>query len=151
MSGFTNAGGRVGRYKRLFALAGRWNVVRFLACGGTMLVILGLTGVLGLLGSLSRASLFNPPYWINWFHLLFGAFVLAVAVTGNKRLQFGLALLAALAGTMLGLVGLAFGPHAAAHNGMLRLPDTSDPLAHLAVGVLAILALRNSKCEGSAA
>jgi hypothetical protein len=57
MSERTNDAGH-GRYKLLFALAGRWNVVRFLSCGGTMLVILGLAGVLGLLGSLSRASLF---------------------------------------------------------------------------------------------
>jgi len=64
----------------------RWNVVRFLSCGGTMLVILGVTGVTGLLGSVSRANLFNPPTWIHWVHLCFGVFVLAVAVTGNKKL-----------------------------------------------------------------
>jgi hypothetical protein len=60
------AGRRVGGDKRFGA---RWNVVRFLSCGGAILIILGLAGVSGFLGSRSHASLFNPPYWINWFHL----------------------------------------------------------------------------------
>ena len=120
----------------------RWNVVRFLSCGGTMLVILGVTGVTGLLGSISRVNLFNPPNWIHWIHLGFGLFVLAVAVTGNHKLQIGLALLAAVAGTALGLGGLVSAWYAAAQSGIQAL-DVSDPLAHLTVGALAIWALRN--------
>src|SRR3981081_4555631 len=129
-------------------LGRRWNVVRFLSCGGTMLVILGVTGVTGLLGSISRANLFNPPNWIHWIHLGFGLFVLAVAVTSNHKLQIGLALFAAVAGTTLGLGGLASVLYTVAHSGMQEL-DVSDPLAHLAVGTLAIWALRNVKPTAS--
>jgi tetracycline repressor-like protein len=45
----------------------------------------GLAGGLGLLGSLSGASLFNPPYWINWAHLSFGVFVYVLTFGLNKE------------------------------------------------------------------
>jgi hypothetical protein len=82
---------------------------------------------------------------------LSGVVVLVAAITGNKRLQLGIVLLAALAGTTLGLVGLAFGPYVAAHNAMPRLTDASDPLAHLAVGILAIWACATVKVKLAAA
>jgi hypothetical protein len=104
--------------------------------------------VTGLLGSISRANLFNPPNWIHWIHLGSGLFVLAVAVTSNHKLQIGLALFAAVAGTTLGLGGLASVLYTVAHSGMQEL-DVSDPLAHLAVGTLAIWALRNVKSRAS--
>ena len=146
LNAITSVQTKMGEQSRLskprLRLGRRWNVVRFLSCGGTMLVILGVTGVTGLLGSISRVNLFNPPNWIHWIHLGFGLFVLAVAVTGNYKLQIGLALLAAVAGTALGLGGLASALYAASHSGIQAL-DVSDPLAHLAVGALAIWALRN--------
>ena len=79
----TNAVERASTYKRLFQLAKRWNVVRFLFCGGTMLVILGLAGGLGLLGSLSGASLFNQPYWIE----LGSSLVRCVCIGGRNHWQ----------------------------------------------------------------
>ena len=45
---------------------------RFLLLAGTLLTLIGLAGVTGLLGSISQATLFNPPYWINSVHLSFG-------------------------------------------------------------------------------
>ena len=65
---------------------------QFLLLGGTLLVILGLAGVAGLLGSISQASLFNPPYWINWFHLTFGIVVFAIAFAGGRTLQSAMTL-----------------------------------------------------------
>ena len=53
-SGQANASEPADRNKRPFDLARRWNVARFLFCGGTLLVTLGLAGVLGLLSSLSH-------------------------------------------------------------------------------------------------
>jgi cytochrome bd-type quinol oxidase subunit 2 len=126
----------------------RWTVRRLLFCGGTMLVILGITGVTGLLGLLSRANLFNPPNWIHWIHLCFGLFVLTVAMIGYQKLQMGLALLGAVAGTALGLAGLASALYARVHNSAQSL-DISDPVAHLAVGALAIWALRNTASRPS--
>lgn len=126
----------------------RWTVRRFLFCGGTMLVILGIAGVTGLLGLLSRANLFNPPNWIHWIHLGFGLFVLTVAMIGYQKLQMALALLGAVAGTALGLAGIASALYARVHNSTHSL-DISDPVAHLAVGTLAIWALRNTASRAS--
>lgn len=120
-----------------------WTVRRFLFCGGTMLVILGITGITGLLGLISRANLFNPPNWIHWIHLGFGVFVLTIAAFGNEKVQIGLALLGAIAGTALGVGSLASELYAHIQDFTQPL-DVSDPLAHLAVGTLAIWALRNT-------
>jgi hypothetical protein len=144
MSERTRSAERPGRYKRVFELARRWTIVRLLFCGGVTLVSIGVAGVLGLLGSLSRASLFNPPHWINWFHLFFGVFVLTVATIGNKQLQLSLALLAAVAGTLLGVADLLVGLSAEARNGMAEMADRSDAFTHLTVGILATWALVNS-------
>ena len=137
-----NTAEQTGHYERLSKLARGWTIVKLLFCGGSVLVTIGSAGVLGLLGSVSRASLFNPPPWVNWLHLCFGTFVLTVAIVGNKKLQLSLALLAAVAGTILGIADLLAGP--AVRNGVSELNDRSDPLTHLAVGILAIWALRNS-------
>ena len=117
----------------------------FLLLGGTVLVILGLAGVAGLLRSISQASLFNPPYWINWFHLTFGIVVLAIAFAGGRTLQNAVSLAAGGLGSMLGLSGLLFGSYAAKRYNMPELADPSDHLAHLTVGVLALWAWSNRK------
>ena len=72
---------------------------QFLLLAGTVLVITGLAGATGLLGSISRASVFNPPYWINWVHLAFGILVLAVSFAGGRTLQNAFTLAAAILGT----------------------------------------------------
>lgn len=108
-----------------------------------MLAILGITGVTGLLGAVSRANLFNPPHWIHWIHLVFGLFVLAIAVSRYRRVQIGLAFLGAVAGTALGVGGLALELCAYVHD-PAHAVDVSDPLAHFAVGTLAIWAIYNT-------
>jgi hypothetical protein len=118
-----------------------------LLLGGTVLVILGLAGVAGLLGSISQASLFNPPYWINWFHLMFGIVVLAIAFAGGRTLQNALTLTAGTLGSTLGLSGLLFGSYAAKRYNMPELADPSDHFAHLTVGVLALWAWSNRNVE----
>jgi len=127
---------------------GWWNVRRFLFCGGATLVILGFTGIMGWLGSISHANLFNPPDWIHWIHLGFGLFVLLVAEMGRRKMQLGLALLGAVAGTALGVGGLASVMFAHLRNSTQPL-DISDPLAHLAVGTLATWALCNARSRAS--
>ena len=59
----------------------------FLFVAGTFLVTLGAAGAMGLLSSISSASFFNPPYWINWVHLTFGIMVLGIALAGGLALQ----------------------------------------------------------------
>jgi len=120
---------------------------QFLLLGGTLLVILGLAGVAGLLGSISQASLFNPPYWINWFHLMFGIVVFAIAFAGGRTLQSAMTLAAGGLGSTLGLSGLLFGSYAAKRYNMPELADRSDHFAHLTVGVLALWAWSNRKAR----
>ena len=59
---------------------------RFLLLAGTLLTFIGLAGVTGLLGYISHATLFNPPYWINWVHLAFGIVVLTIAFAGVRAI-----------------------------------------------------------------
>jgi hypothetical protein len=117
---------------------------RFLLIGGTVLVILGLAGVVGWLASMSRASVFNPPYWINWVHLTLGIVVLAVALSGARAVQNVFTLVAAAMGSIMGAVGLLFGSYAARRYNM---PELADPSEHLAVGVLAAWAWLNRQAQ----
>ena len=109
----------------------------------SILVIIGLAGTTGLLGSISRASVFNPPYWINWVHLVFGLLVLAVALAGGRTLQNAFILAPAILGATVGLSGLLFGSYAANRYNMPELADPSEHLAHVTVGVLALWAWSN--------
>jgi predicted MFS family arabinose efflux permease len=59
----------------------------FLLLGASVLTTIGLAGVTGVLGSISRASFFHPPDWINWVYLTFGIGVLAVAIAGGRKVQ----------------------------------------------------------------
>jgi hypothetical protein len=120
---------------------------RFLLIAGTVLVILGLAGVVGWLASMSRASVFNPPYWINWVHLTLGIVVLAVALSGARAVQNVITLVAAAMGSIMGAVGLLFGSYAARRYNMPELADPSEHLAHLAVGVLAAWAWLNRQAQ----
>jgi hypothetical protein len=114
------------------------NPKRFLSVGGTVLVLTGLLGVTHVLGRMSRASFFHPPYWINWFHLAFGGLVLSVATRGTPRWQATMALMGAIMGTTLGVAGLTLGPAAAKRFGVEELADPSDHTAHLLVGLVAL-------------
>src|SRR5262245_11882026 len=116
---------------------------QFLLLAGTGLVITGLAGATGLLGSISRTSVFNPPYRINWVHLAFGNLVLAVGFAGGRTLQNAFTLVPAILGTTVGLSGLLFGSYAANHYNMPALRDPSEHLAHLGVGMLALWAWSN--------
>src|SRR5262245_41681145 len=111
---------------------------QFLLLGGTLLVILGLAGVAGLLGSISQASLFHPAYLVNLFPLTFGNVVVAIAFGGCRTLQGAMALAAGCLGSALGLSGLLFGSYAAKRYNMPELADPSEHFAHLTVGVLAL-------------
>lgn len=117
----------------------------FLLLAGAVLVLMGLSGVVGLLALISRASVFNPPYWINWVHLTFGIVVVTIALAGGRVLQNVMTLAAAFIGITLGLSGLLFGPYAANVYSIPELADPSDHLAHLAVGLLALWAWWNRK------
>lgn len=114
------------------------NPGRFVALGGAMLVGIGLAGLLGLLSRLSPASFFQPPRWINWFHLTLGSVLLAVRRRGSPRLQARVTVVGALFGLTLGGLGLLLGPAAAKRFQRPELADPSDHAAHLIVGLAAL-------------
>lgn len=116
---------------------------RFLKIAGAILILLGLAGLTGLLGEISPASFFRPPYWINWFHFVFGVILLIVAFFGGPRLQGAIALTGATVGTTIGLLGLLFGAPAARAFGIPELADPSDHVAHLTVSLVALWAWTN--------
>lgn len=110
-----------------------------------LLVIIGILGVTHLLGRISGASFFHPPYWINWFHLCFGTIVLLIGLSRLKQVQAGLVLCGAIVATTIGLLGLLLGSWASRHYNVPELADPSDHAAHLAVGLAAIWACRNRR------
>lgn len=112
----------------------------FLFLAAATLLTIGALGVAGFLGSISSASFFNPPHWINWVHLGLGIVVLTIAIVGGKRLQAGVTLVATVAGLALGIGGLALGPYAARRYNVPELADPSDHIARLTVGLLALWA-----------
>lgn len=110
----------------------------FLRLSGLVLMSTGLLGIIGVLGRISPASFFHPPSWINWFHLIFGIVVSAVAAFSRAPLQAAFALGGALVGTSIGLGGLLFGRRAAQRFNIPELADPSDHAAHLPVGLVAL-------------
>src|SRR6266536_3017711 len=116
--------------KHSFDLSQVWTPARFLFAGGAMLTLIGFTGAIGVLGSVSPALVFHPPYWIHWVHLSAGIVNIAVATTGSGRLQRAITFLPAVLGTALGLAGF-----------VIREADPSDQITHFCVGAMALLAL----------
>ncbi len=121
------------------------NPKKFLTIGGTILLIIGIFGVVGLLGSLSSAGFFHPPYWINWFHLFLGIFVLIVSLSHREKLQVGVTLFATIILMTIGLFGLLLGPFIAHRYNIPELADPSDHVVHLGIGLLALWGFLNRK------
>ncbi len=117
----------------------------FLRLGGSILITVGILGLIGLLGKISSASVFHPPYWINYFHLTLGIIIFALSFTKLKKLQIGFTLGATIVGTTIGLIGLLFGSYFANKYNIPELKDVSDHLTHLVVGLTAFWAWRNRK------
>jgi hypothetical protein len=119
------------------------NPKRFLALGGSVLIILGVLGITGLLGRISSASFFNPPYGIHWVHLTLGVVVFLLALSPYAALHAWVTLFPAIVGTTMGILGLILGSWAAGRSNNPQLADPSDHLAHLILGAIAIWAWRN--------
>lgn len=117
----------------------------FLRFAGSFLMIFGTLGLIGILGKLSQASFFHPPYWINYFHIIFGFILFFVSLTNYKNLQRILVVFAASIGITIGVVGLVLGGYFADKFALPELKDPSDHLAHLLVGLAAFWTLSQRK------
>jgi hypothetical protein len=139
--------------KSMHAQANIMNPKRFLIIGGGLLVTLGLLGIVNVLGALSSAAFFHPPFWINWLHLSVGTLLLVVVVAfwGSSKWQAGITLFAAILLNTLGLLGLLVYAFVllgvlGVHSGVLatnpqiatEFADPSDHIVHLAIGLLAV-------------
>ncbi len=121
------------------------NPPRFLFIGGTILVVIGYLGLVGVLGAISSAGFFHPPSWINWVHFFFGIFVLYVASSRNDRLQTRLTLFGAMALLTIGILGMMLGSFMATRYNVPELADPSDHIVHFLIGMLALWGWWNRK------
>ncbi len=109
-----------------------------------MLIVLGVSGLVGVLGTVSQLVFFHPPYWINWVHFVLGVFIFIISFTSYYHLQKWLVLFPAIVATIMGLAGIFFGAYFATRYNIPDLAvDPSDHIAHLIVGLLAIWAWKN--------
>lgn len=116
----------------------------FFRIGGIVLTVIGIAGLAGLLGTLSQLVFFRPPYWINWAHFILGVSIFLISFTHYHRLQKWLVLFPAIVATTMGLMGILFGSYLATLYNIPDLAvDSSDHVAHLIVGLLAIWAWKN--------
>jgi hypothetical protein len=115
----------------------------FLLLVGPLLVVLGSMGLAGRLATISNASFFHPPYWINWVHLNVGLSAIGVGFFAGAKLQAAMVLAPAAIGMTIGPIGLLFGRWAAARFTIPQIADPSDHAAHLLVGLAATAAWLN--------
>jgi hypothetical protein len=112
----------------------------FLLLVGPLLVLLGSMGLTGRLATISNASFFHPPYWINWVHLGVGLAAICVGLFAGAEVQAAMVLAPAAIGMTTGPLGLLFGRLAADRFKIPELADSSDHAAHLVVGLAATIA-----------
>lgn len=122
----------------------RWTPARFLLVGGCALIVLGLSGALGLFSSLPPSNVLNPPYWIDWVHVSVGTVAILVALKGNANIQRRLAFVPAVLGSAMGIAGLALSLHSG-HGISPKPVDLSDHVTHVCVGALASWAIWNTR------
>lgn len=115
----------------------------FLRIGGVLLTTLGILGLVGILGQISKVSFFHPPYWVNYFHLIFGVIILFVSFSPSQKIHAVFTSFAMVIGITIGILGLLLGGYLADKYGLPELKDPSDHIAHLIVGLSAFWAWKN--------
>lgn len=113
------------------------NAKNFLMIGGSVLVVVGLGGMVGILGPTPDASIFGEIWWFddaeNWAHLVLGVVGLAVALA-IPPLHGSITLL-------VGILALAAGVWGFISPDLLGayLENPADNILHLAVGAWAVM------------
>lgn len=116
------------------------NPKQFLQIGGVVLVLVGILGFVGLIGSTSDASVFGEAWWFdngeNWAHLILGIVALIAAFAlKDASMMKNLVLL-------VGILGLFFAVYNIFSTSFLgtNLENPLDLILHLVVGVWALWA-----------
>ena len=114
----------------------------FLKVGGTVLVVVGILGFIGVIGP-TENSIFGS-YWYfdnaeNWAHLVLGIVGLLAAFTFPAAINKVLVMVLGVVGALLGLYSL-FGsvPTGVSFLGA-GLENPTDTLLHLVVGAWALI------------
>jgi hypothetical protein len=115
----------------------------FLKVGGTVLVIVGLLGFVGLIGP-TENSIFGS-YWFfdnaeNWAHLVLGAVGLVAAFTLSANLKKNLVAALGVLGLLVGLYSVVGSVPAGMNLLGAMLQNPADTLLHIVVGAWALAA-----------
>ena len=111
----------------------------FLKVGGTVLVLVGILGFIGIIGP-TADSLFGSSWYFdnaeNWAHLVLGVVGLVAAFAFPASLNKFIVMVLGVVGVLVGLYSL-FGSTTLLGAG---LENPADTLLHLVVGAWALLA-----------
>lgn len=121
------------------------NPKQFLQWGGTVLVLVGVLGYIGVIGPTPQQSIFGATWWFdnaeNLAHFVLGVVGVAASFTLSSQMQKYLVLL-------LGVVGLGVALYNVAGEVMLlgaNLESPADLLLHTVVGAWALWASLKGK------
>ena len=115
------------------------NSKQFLQFGGTVLVLLGILGFVGVIGPTADKSVFGDAWWFdkgeNWAHLLFGIVALVAAFLFPASTQRPLVML-------VGLISLSAAIYNVFTETLLgtNLESPADLILHLFVAAWALWA-----------
>ncbi|MBI2627010.1 MAG: hypothetical protein HYW77_02085 [Parcubacteria group bacterium] len=116
------------------------NPKTFLKLGGTILVLVGILGMVNILGPTENDSIFGPSWWFddaeNWAHLVLGIIALLAAFVLPAGMQRGLVMLLGIVGVLIGLYSLFGKTEFYGAN----LENPADSVLHLIVGIWALWA-----------
>ena len=116
------------------------NPKQFLILGGSILIVVGVLGFVGIIGPTPEKSIFGANWWFdnpeNWAHLLLGIVGLVAAFVLPAMLQKWLVLVLGVVGVLVGVYSLVVSPSFLGAN----LENPADTVLHLAVGTWALWA-----------
>lgn len=111
----------------------------FLQVGGSVLVVVGILGFIGIIGPTADKSIFGSFWWFdnaeNWAHLVLGVVGLVASYVFPASLQKNLV-------ALLGIVGVIVGVYNFGGQTLFgaNLESPADLILHLVVGAWALYA-----------
>lgn len=120
------------------------NPKQFLQIGGAVLLLVGILGFFGLIGSTEEESIFGDTWWFdnaeNWAHLVLGIVGIGASFVLKADMQRMLVILLGVVGVLIGLYSMVTPTFLGAN-----LENPADTLLHLVVGAWALYAAFGKK------